>query len=355
MQAAIPAGVALENSPGLWRINRWMDGRFQAQRTNYLRDELNLRSVGIRLRNEALYRLFNRNANPKASVGKNGFLFETTYLNAHAGLYDRPDSVLSQQAERIKALHDLLESQGTQLLVLLPPPKGYVYPEEMPDSYQRLMPTSNDRQHLHQQLTALGVPCMDFSFYKTERESYPALVYPKTGLHWSHYGAFVGVDSLRATLGRMLGKPLPRMQIDSLRFTNRLRPPDNELAVISNLWSAYPYDSLAYPHYHIESDSLTYQPNVLAIGDSYYRLWFDAGYLEGLFSPDSELWFYYGSRFKQAFPEGRGLDKSPEVLKASVTAADIVILEGSATFHHNLGFDFVEQYVGLFGQHPIHP
>ncbi|MFK7921466.1 MAG: hypothetical protein AB8H47_05890 [Bacteroidia bacterium] len=345
LQAIVPAGITLENTAKTWSLENWQDRSYQQTTESLLRDEPYMRALGVRLKNEVLYSLFDHNANPKTAVGKDGFLFDPTYINAYLGVYNQKDSVFDHRLAQLTQLRAKLEQVGTQLLILLPPPKAYVYPAALPQSFQKLTRQESDRLKLASALQTQGIAQMDFEFYREMTDQAPALLYPKTGLHWSHYGAFVGLDSLRGTLSRMLGKELPKLQLDSLHFTDKPKAPDNELAVLSNLWRDYPYDTLAYPHYKIFSDSSSYQPKVITVGDSYYHLWSEFGYLNGLWDDASQEWFYYGRSFSRAFPKGRGLDKNNEAIQNAVAKADVLILEASATNIHQLGFGFVEQYL----------
>ncbi|MEM6346614.1 MAG: hypothetical protein AAF927_22185 [Bacteroidota bacterium] len=345
LQVVVPAGINLNTQAQALSLDTWLDRSFQGSNEDLMRDEPYMRALGVRLKNQVLFSLFTHNANPKTVVGPDGYLFDPTYIKAYLGHYNQSDSIFSLRLLQIQQLKTKLDSVGTQLLVLLPPPKAYVYPEYIPRSYQSLTQEPSDRIQLATALQEAGVACMDFDFYRAIKTNAPALLYPKTGLHWSHYGAFVGLDSLRGTLSRMLDKPLPKLKLDSLHFTDKLRPPDNELAVLTNLWGHYPYDSLAYPHYQIVEDSSTYRPHILTIGDSYYHLWSEFGYLDGLLADASQEWFYYGRNFSKAFPKGKGMDKSPAAIQKAIEDADVLILEASATNLNRFGFGFLEQYL----------
>ncbi|MEL7530808.1 MAG: hypothetical protein AAFN10_05850 [Bacteroidota bacterium] len=346
LQLIVPAGINLNTQTQALTLDHWLDRSYQNTQESFIRDEPYMRALGVRLKNQALFSLFNHNANPKTVVGPDGYLFDPTYIKAYLGHYNQSDSLFAHRLQQIRQLKARLDSVGTQLLILLPPPKAYVYPEWIPPSYQKLSQQPSDRRKMAEALRNEGIACMDFDFYRELKDNSPALFYPKTGLHWSHYGAFVGLDSLRGTLSRMLGRDLPQLQLDSLHFTDKPKAPDNELAVLTNLWGRYPYDSLAYPHYQVRVDSNAYRPKILTVGDSYYHLWSEFGYLDGLFAEASQEWFYYGRRFSQAFPKGKGMDKSPAVIQGAIEEADVLILEASATNLNRFGFGFLEQYLG---------
>lgn len=348
LQAIVPAGIRLQASAKTWDLKNWQDRSFQQTKEDLLRDEPYMRSFSVRLKNEALYSLFDHNANPKVAVGKEGYLYDPSYVNAYLGLNNQTDSVFERSIARIGQLKAELDAVGTPLLILLPPPKAYIYPTYLPRSYQRLEPQKSDRLKIAAALKEQGIAYMDFDFYRKLATQSPTLLYPKTGLHWSHYGAYLALDSLRGTLSQLFGRELPRLALDSLRFTNRLRPPDNELAELSNLWRDYPYDTMAYPHFQMLVDSNSFRPKVLTIADSYYHLWVRHHYLDGLFDDSSQEWFYNGRSFSKATPAGAPIDRSAAALKKAVADADVLILEASATNLRQIDFfGFVEQYLRI--------
>ena len=91
-----------------------------------------------------------------------------------------------------------------------------------------------------------------------------------------------------------------------------------------------------------KTDSLQDKKRVIVMGDSYYKIWYDLGIHQGLFTEGSEFW-YYG---RTIFPK-RIIDKK-EVIVSNLNVweewkkADFIILQNSETNLPRLGFELID-------------
>ena len=134
---------------------------------------------------------------------------------------------------------------------------------------------------------------------------------------------------------------------DSVELSSAQVEFDNELVAGANfLWNP-PLNPLPYPKVrYIENDSTT-RPSVLAVGDSFYKLFYEFGFVNGLFSKDSEFWYYNHEIFPTRLEEGKRLtNKDLDVLQ-EIRKRDVVII---TVFEDNLdrfAFEFVDNVYEL--------
>ncbi len=346
LQAAPLAGAFTVSERPKLSISNWLRGDFQADYTRAIKENPDIRPFFVRLKNEALLQLFGTESHPVLQIGKDGYLFDKTYIYASLGLDYKGDAYIAEQAKRLQELHHYLQEKNKTLLMLMPPSKAAHIPEKLPRAYRSFKPKTTNRQALAQALKQQGVPYIDFSYLRERELSSGLRMYPATGLHWSHYGATLAADSLAHRIEKLLNIQLPDLQIDSLLLTNELRSPDNEFGELLNLYTPYVYDTMAYPILSYDTDSNTYKPKVLIVGDSYYRLMYDMKFQEHLFDPASQYWHYFEKYIAPNHTSGVAVDKNKGHLQELIEQMDVVLYVVSATNVHRIGFGFTEAVLG---------
>jgi len=134
---------------------------------------------------------------------------------------------------------------------------------------------------------------------------------------------------------------------DSVELSEAKVEFDNELIAGANfLWNP-PLEPLPYPKIkYIETDSTT-KPKVLSIGDSFYKLVYEFGIIEGLFHQESTFWYYNHEIFPQQLRNGKFLTNKDLNVLEEIRKREIIIL---TLFEDNLerfAFDFVENVYTL--------
>ena len=323
-------------------LSSWFAGTYQKALNQQMKEDPQIRPLAVRSYNELLFQLFHHESHEVLEMGKNGYLFDNTYIETSLGMLYKGDDFLAKQVQNLIAFQNVLREKGKHFLVLLPPSNASIFPEFYPRKYQGIVARKSDRLALSESLEENQIPYIDFQYFSTLKNQVPYPLYPKKGLHWSHYGATWAADTLKKQIESLLGTTLPVMSFDQLEVTDKLRAPDDELGKILNVLQEVQYDSMAYPQIQYVSDSTTKRPNVLVIGDSYYRVLFDLGIPQELFAPESKYWHYFHEVISPRHPNGFPLDKRKELVQGAIDQSEIIIFQASETNVHRLGFGFAE-------------
>lgn len=330
-------------------LKNWLSRDFQNNVSNTLKEDPKIRPLFVRLKNEWLFRMFGTEAHDVLEMGRDGYLFDKTYIRASLGLDYKGDEFITEKATKLEQLHQYLKNKGKALILLMPPAKAGHIPEKIPASYDNIKPQTSNRQALIQACQQKNIPYLDCSHLITLEKQMGWEMYPVTGLHWSHLGATWAADSLVGKIEELLPIRMPQMQFDSLTITNQLRSPDQEFGELLNLLRPYPYDSMAYPVIHYQSDSNTDRPKVLILGDSYYRVMYDMGIQAGLFDQGSQYWHYFEQFIAPQHEGGVAVDKSPENIRKILDEMDVILYVASETNLHRIGFGFTEAALAVVG------
>ena len=207
-------------------------------------DAFGLRAPLIRGYNHAMVGWFGVSPNPKVVIGKDGWLFlgaERTMDDYRVVQPFRPQDLEAWQ----HALEDRqawLAARGIRFLVVLPPNGQTVYPEFVPDAYDRVRPTSRLDQlatHLaaHSTIELLDLRPALLAAKAHER------VWHRTDSHWNDRGAFVAYQAIVDRLARWYPNmtPAPR---DAFEETVEADQPGRDLAGMLDLRDVFREDVL---------------------------------------------------------------------------------------------------------------
>ena len=329
----------------------WFAGTYQDSCTAYLRENTGFRNDLIRLYNQLDYSLFSTPHAAKIILGKKGYLFSDEYITAYLGTNFTGKAFCDEKVRLLKKLQDLLWNEKKILLVvILTPDKGNYYPEFIPDRYRKRKKEPTNYSYYASRCSETGINLIDFNryFYSIKDTSrFP--LYPKTGIHWTTYGAVLAADSLLKYLHVKLNIPLPSMVIDGIDTSAVPRDTDDDIAQTMNLIWQIPTPVYAYPKYHFTFDSTQKKPAALFIGDSFYWNWYP-WIIKNVFSND-EFWYYN----MDIFPESR---TSPQQV-SQINVADainrqkIIVLMQVNGAKGNIGYGFTDVALSVLDQAKI--
>ena len=297
LQQAVPAlqapvlGGSFErvDYPRFWP-QKWLTGDYQDQFEKARRNQSPIAPFIVRHRNQMLRDIFGDSGAPRVVYGENDYFYSIEYCQAFAGMDYIGRNALEARVLQLQRIQELLGPDGPKLLVLLPPGKPRVLPENLPAFFRERQADSSNWRVFSELLEASGVPFMNFDFLIRQKEALPYPIYPQFGLHWNYYGATIAADSMRQKVGQLLGKNLPVMEYQqSISMRDSLMSTDKELLYGANIMREPPVKPMPYPTIEYRQDSLTFQPDALVIGDSYYKIWYDYGLQAGLFHPESSF------------------------------------------------------------------
>lgn len=173
----------------------------------YYQDHFGLREFFIHRYHREVNKRFERASAPDVLTGKDGWLFYTgeRMLDNLTGRYPLSPQQLEQLAARTRDTRAWLQGKGIAYLLVVAPDKQSIYPEHLPDHYQR----ARGATRLDQAVAALKRdPATAFLDLRPVllRNKDRQRLYDKTDTHWNQAGAFIASrELLRAVSERFPG------------------------------------------------------------------------------------------------------------------------------------------------------
>ncbi len=333
--------------PLTWRS--WFSSEFQDDIAVTINDRIGFRRDLVRLYNQVDFSLFRIPHAEKIVIGKEGYLLAQQYLDASMGLDYVGASLIREKVALFDKIQDGLWTQKRQLLVLVfPPDKGTFYPEFMPERYLRKIHKETNYLKYKDELQNSGANFIDFNNYFLKlKDTSRYVLYPKTGIHWSTYGALLAADSVSRYIEANLDVKLPHMIIDSIVVTDELRSPDGDMGATMNLIWEIPHPKMAYPVVHFDTSDERKKVNALVIGDSFYWNWYYSGYIRNTFKNDA-FWYYNKEVYPEHFTKPTTIW---DINRQEVIAqSDVIIILLVNAGYGNIGYGILEElstYLGM--------
>lgn len=324
-------------------VEHWLDGSFQAKKEKHLKQKFGLRPDFVRINNQIDYSLFGELHANSVIVGQEEYLYELNYIKAYYGTDFIGDSIITEKIDKLSYIQTVLESKGKKLCVVIAPGKATYFPEYIPKHLQQDKPGQTNYASYIAQLNKTTIPLIDFQDWFLKNKSttkYP--LYAKGGIHWSRYGEILATDSIITYLGQLTNRQVPDLVIDQIEVSSKNQFRDYDIGEALNLLfkqstSTYP---MAYPTYHVESDSTTQPIKTLFVSDSFYWGMFNSGFSYSLFG-HGQFWFYN----QQIYPDSykKALNVSDIDLIQGVEAHDVVTLMSTDANLYKFAFGFIDQ------------
>jgi len=270
----------------------WFSGSFQSRADEYLNQHFGFRPSFIRLYNQLYYTFFTYARANGVLSGKSGYLYEKIYIEAHLGRDFIGQDQIQLRVDSLAMIRDTLAALGKDMVIILAPGKASFYPEFIPEQFEPEHKTITNYEAFSKAFKEKNIPLLDFKSWFLQMKpqaQYP--LFPKNGIHWSKYGEALVADSLLTFIGELRQTKMPKLIIDSISLSTRMRDTDDDIEKGMNLIFDLPDLEMAYPHYRIVSDSTIKQPKVLVIADSYYWGLFGMGLSREAFD-DGDFWYY---------------------------------------------------------------
>lgn len=320
----------------------WLSGKYQDWRTVWANDSIGFKSDFVRLYNQIDFSVFGIPHAHKIILGKDDHLFGEQYINAYLGRDYIGTGYITYYVNQIKTVQDWLEKKKQiHLVVLFTPSKGWYYADKIPQRFLDKKKNLTNLDWYVYRCKESGVNYIDMnSWFLKAKDSAKYILYPKTGIHWSTYGAVMAADSLRKYLERKFGMKVPKLCIDSIPLCAKARNDDNDIEKSMNLIWSMNYPPLAYPVYHSTHDSLNPKPRALFVGDSFYWQWYYPGIIANYFS-NTDFWYYN----KDVYPETFNSYKSTSDLNYmdAVLSQNVIVLIQTNAAYGNVGYGFIQE------------
>lgn len=325
-----------------FKVSAWFNGTYQEQFRQHIEDYPGFKSDFVRLYNQIDFSLFSIAHASKFMVGKKGYLYGTEYIASYQGRNFIGKRYCNEKVRLLKILQDWLwKEKKIFLLVVFAPDKGTFYPEYIPCYYLRNKKENTNYSYYIRRCTEAGINLVDFNgYFRSAKDTSRYPLYPKTGIHWSTYGAVLAADSLMRYLKIRSGYPMPSLVIDKIEVDRKARDEDADIGKPMNLIWEIPHPAYAYPEYHFISDTAKQKPNGLVIGDSFFWTWYYPGIIKNMFRND-EFWYYGKDIYPQTFKKPMNIGELN--FMEAVNRQDIIIFLQTNAGYGNIGFDFIDR------------
>ncbi len=302
----------------------WIDSEFQPRFHQYLLENYGFREDAIRLYNQMRYSLFGMSGNRNVIIGKSGYLFEPWFIRSYYGRNFKGHEKIENQVRKLKSIQDSLKSYGKDLIMVIAPGKASYYPEYIPDSMRSEKSYSNYDGY-RDYLKKYGVNMIDCNqWFVDAKDTTRIPLFPKTGTHWSIYGAQLAADSLVDYYKTLSGKYLNDVRFTSLNKSGTLKYDDQDIENLLNLFITLEQDSLAYPDKDKIVNAGAEIPFMFVIGDSFFYNILNFYPVNNHIFKEVSYWYYYSTNI---FPSTTATDLPTRLAKSDF----VVFLSATST------------------------
>jgi hypothetical protein len=321
-------------------VETWFNGEFQHQAETYCKEKFGFRSTFIRLNNQIEFSLFRKAKANSVVIGKENYLFEENYIKAYYGQDFLGQDSIRSLMNSLRDLQESLAAQNKTLLVVYAAGKGSFFPEYFPEDLldSNLVGTTNHKTmvKIGQEL---GLNQIDFNtFFVEQKGKTPYPLYPQYGIHWSHYGVCLVMDSMIKRLEHLRNIDMPQFSWTEIRL-EQPHDYDYDIGDGLNLLFRLPSYSMAYPKLKLEEKPGQTKPSLLMIADSYYWDMYESGFREVL--GNNHFWFYN----RDIHPALPGSPTPTDLDLGKVIAQhDVIVLMATEATLNKLGWGWVERW-----------
>ncbi len=320
-------------------LHAWFDESLQRDAEAWINQHFGFRNSLVRLYNQTRFWLYNKASARGVIVGKDDYLYEENYIKAYYGRDYIGDSLIRKRVERLVYLQDTLQQMGKTMVVCLAPGKGQFYPDYIPD-YLRGEKSRTNYQQLKADANQLGLNYIDFNawFLKLKKDS-PYPLYPKTGIHWSHYGSDLFIDSLLHYIEVKRHVDIPDFVVKKRYLSEDYQTPDIDIEQGMNLMFPLKKFPMPYSEYSFEGQNKS-RLKIMVISDSFFWQIFSMGIMAKVFD-DGEFWYYDRQIFQPSKPKPTMVDYVD--IRKKLLDTDVVVLLSTDANLNNFPWKFDEK------------
>ena len=272
-------GVTFKTEKPKLTLQNHVDGSFQRDAEQFLREHFGFREPLIRLYNQYLWDCFHETGNATVMRGNGNWLFEEicvrdqyeSLMYNYTSDTTEMKQILETEALRLWKVQELLKEYNIHIFVDINPGKNMIYPEYLPKNRSFSRPEGiHAYDYLKKRFDELGVNYIDFvPVFKSIKDSVDYRLFPETGTHWSNIASWYAFDSIVRYMEILGNQNLVNLSIGDKQPGGTLSP-DNDLEQVLNLAFPIKTPKNMYAYVGSDKDSTAAKPNFLAVGDSYF-------------------------------------------------------------------------------------
>jgi hypothetical protein len=301
----------------------WYHFRYQPELNRHVEQNFGFRTSFVRLYNQLEYSLFRQPHGSGVVIGQEGFLFEEWFINAYYGKdYIGADSI-KFKIRQLKQIRNYFNRIGKEFMIIIAPGKADYYPEYIPVRMQDSLAPTN-YAGMSEGIRKAAIPLLDFNqLFLEMKDTSRFTLFPRTGTHWSHYGARIAADSLSGFVSSLFKRALPEFHLGPLVNSDTVINPDKDLEDLMNLFFPLPRKPLCYPDIISQPSAGFALPSALVIGDSFFWELFNLPLNDRIFK-DVAYWYYNSAVFPESYTNS--LKTNQLKFPDAFTNSDIIIL-----------------------------
>lgn len=256
-------------------LHNWCDNSFQKSLSQKFNEKFGLRDFFIRLNNQVYYSLFKESyAQENILVGKKNYLYTKTYIDAYINPF-KGEKVkkLEKNVIKIKTLQDRLKKRGIPFLVVITPTKPSVYPEYMPEPFEKKAGVKNSYDVIIPLLDKYKVDYIDADkliMQKKAQSKYP--LFCACGFHWNYLGAYYFTNVFINKMEALIGKDITNIYLKDIKPDYKPTTSEQDLASLLN--------TIVVPNHYISPHPVIgtipgksgYKPNILFVSGSFSEI-----------------------------------------------------------------------------------
>lgn len=344
-------GVVVEESKPELTFQNCCDGSFQQQVEPYVKQHFGCREPLIRLYNQYLWDFYGKTSVTEGQVvfGKDGWMYEPWVVadgyqqqfRNYAADSAQMAAMLSDEAQRVLQLQQILESKGVRLFVCMVPSKDLICPEYLPENQDVRLgnePKISARYFNEEEYTRLGVNHLNLEqWFLQIKDTADFMLFPKTGTHWSRYAALQAADTLIRYMEKLDGINMHNLVMGP-RYLHSAIDPDDDLESLMNLFRPLSKPKYYYADVMADNDTTAIKPKMIVVGDSFWwTIAFQVPF--GEFFSQVPYWYYNSSVYY--YPPYNSVDELD--LAEELLSADFVVLFYSATQQYRMNDGFTQK------------
>lgn len=340
------AGV--ENPPSEVELNAasWLDGTFQKDFETQYYQWMGLRSAMVRGSNQLDYSLFGL-LYDRTLVGESGELFRRTSYEALTGRDYIGHEKVAYHANHLAYLQQYLFQRNIRLLPVITPTKLRCMPQEKVNYDLSPLDTTNYDAYLkafsQYQLAYLDLTEVLSKAIKDD----PHRVFPKTGSHWTDYGAALGFRFIVEQMEASTGLDYADFSIEGFETTSEMRGTDADAGDILNLIRDFDPAPIDYPELSFANQAPKVRPRVLVISDSFWWKIYDQQLHAKTFAPGAQYRYYNWEVFSENWEGARNIEEFD--LAKTLESIDWIILATNEGNFRKFPFGFLDQVLASYG------
>ncbi len=330
-------------------INNIKDGTYQT----YLNDKWENSFWGkkflLRIRNQSLYSLCKVSPNSNVVIGKEGYLYEPSYILFEIQAYPpSSEAYFTSLGENLSQLQKMLNDNGKELYVFITPSKAHFYKEYIPGRYSIINNeeayTYTNYSKLLETLNNYKIQYYDSVKFIEENIHSNLLKSPlfyKSGIHWSHAW---GENAAAQFLDYMNScSKYDFSSINIKEFTaDEAVTPSTDLYLSLNLLLD-PKEQWYTTECTIEKNGND-KPNIFLRGGSFMGQSLYALIQSGVFGKDVQLEnnYYFTDQYQFSHTLSSFTSYEEMDLDTLLGQSDILVLEVNEAFIHTMSWGFID-------------